>query len=633
MILQVTASSAPQPQVSLLQPVPVDASASKPLLVYFSGTDGTGNAIAPQLPGLIAAGFDVRCLYIAMTNRSSWEQLLAEVLPLLRTLVADRPANQRRVTLVGESFGGCLALRLAIAAPQLLERMVLVNPATCFAKSYGGLSSFIAGTNLLSLFPETLYQAAQAVMIPLLLDPEKVGRNTVGAIKSMMIMTPPPNFKAGQGFVAADEGRRQLGGPQGLQLYLPAATASWRLRLLREGDVPDHQLATIRTPTLILASAEDRLLPSRAESARLQRVIPDARRLLLPSSGHTALLEEAVNLADIMKRTGFLPEDQPAPAPVSQGSAELLRSGAAEPESYLGSWDAIDEAYEAGAGTLELFRNIISPAMSGVEHLPDPLSTKRPILFVGNHTLYGVYDLPFLMYELYIRGFKARGLAHPSHWQGPVGEFFERYGAVKASPMAAYRLLKEKQAVLLFPGGGREVNKRKGEAYQLQWRDSPDFVRLAAKLKAIIVPFAALGADDAFDLALDTDEILGSPLLGPLARALLARVDPALDPAETVFPISKLPYTGLPSLVPIPKPERLYFRFLPAIDTTQALQNVGDAEQCMRVYGGVKARVLAGIAELKAEREADPERHLPRRLLAQAKRMMPAFDLMKDVIH
>ena len=43
--------------------------------------------------------------------------------------------------------------------------------------------------------------------------------------------------------------------------------------------------------------------------------------------------------------------------------------------------------------------------------------------------------------------------------------------------------------------------KRKGEKYQLFWReDRADFVRLAAKFDAIIVPFAAVGGDDAFDL-------------------------------------------------------------------------------------------------------------------------------------
>ncbi len=50
-----------------------------------------------------------------------------------------------------------------------------------------------------------------------------------------------------------------------------------------------------------------------------------------------------------------------------------------------------------------------------------------------------------------------RGLAHPEHWQGPQGQLFDRFGAVKASPMAAYKLLRQGESVLLFPGGGREV--------------------------------------------------------------------------------------------------------------------------------------------------------------------------------
>lgn len=63
-----------------------------------------------------------------------------------------------QVTLVAESFGGCLGLRVAAAAPELVERLVLVNPATSFARALGGLPGAIAGTNLLSLFPEPLYQ-------------------------------------------------------------------------------------------------------------------------------------------------------------------------------------------------------------------------------------------------------------------------------------------------------------------------------------------------------------------------------------------------------------------------------------------------------------------------------------------
>lgn len=42
--------------------------------------------------------------------------------------------------------------------------------------------------------------------------------------------------------------------------------------------------------------------------------------------------------------------------------------------------------------------------VEGTENLPE--SGSRPLLFVGNHTLYGLYDLPFIMMELYLRGFK-----------------------------------------------------------------------------------------------------------------------------------------------------------------------------------------------------------------------------------
>ena len=69
-----------------------------------------------------------------------------------------------------------------------------------------------------------------------------------------------------------------------------------------------------------------------------------------------------------------------------------------------------------------------------------------------------------------------------------------------------------------------QVNKRKGEKYKLIWKDKPDFVRMAAKSNALIIPFAAVGGDDAFDIAMDTDEVLANPVLGPLAKQLSKQV-------------------------------------------------------------------------------------------------------------
>lgn len=63
---------------------------------------------------------------------------------------------------------------------------------------------------------------------------------------------------------------------------------------------------------------------------------------------------------------------------------------------------------------------------------------------------------------------------------------------------------------------------------------------------AIIVPFAAVGADDAYDVMMETQEIVDHPVLGPLSRNILLRVDPSggLRPEESVFPITRLPGGG-----------------------------------------------------------------------------------------
>ena len=108
-----------------------------------------------------------------------------------------------------------------------------------------------------------------------------------------------------------------------------------------------------------------------------------------------------------------------------------------------------------------------------------------------------------------------------------------------------------------------QVNKRRGEKYKLIWKNKPDFVRMAAKTNALIIPFAAVGGDDAFDIALDTDEVLSDPVLGPLARGFSKQVfkgTPLEDSEDAILPITKLPGLGLPSLLPLPKLERLYFR-------------------------------------------------------------------------
>ena len=113
----------------------------------------------------------------------------------------------------------------------------------------------------------------------------------------------------------------------------------------------------------------------------------------------------------------------------------------------------VHDGFDKGVAQFRLWHDLISPLFLGLENVPLPGSLGgRPILFIGNHTQFGMYDLPLYMAEMYSRGYQVTGLAHPQHWQTPLGPFFENFGAVKASPLAAYRALSKGQNVLLFPG-------------------------------------------------------------------------------------------------------------------------------------------------------------------------------------
>jgi hypothetical protein len=72
--------------------------------------------------------------------------------------------------------------------------------------------------------------------------------------------------------------------------------------------------------------------------------------------------------------------------------------------------------------------------------------------------------------------------------------------------------------VLVFPGGAREVFKRKGEAYRLIWKERIGFVQMAAAHGYPIVPFASVGADEAYDIEFDAADLMRSPI-GTLLRA------------------------------------------------------------------------------------------------------------------
>ena len=239
-----------------------------PLFVFLPGMDGTGQLLRSQTSGLESA-FDVRCLAIPRDDMTSWNVLVEKVSELIQAELEKN--SHRSVYLCGESFGGCLAIKVAIALPQLFDHIILINPASSFhRRSWYGWASQLA-----YWVPSCLYPVGAVGLLPFLAS---LGR-ILPADRQELLKT---------------------------MRSVPAETALWRLSLVREFDVDDTQLRRITQPVLVIASALDWLLPSMTEARHLATTLPNPQIVVLPNSGHACLLETDVNLYEIMKAHNFL---------------------------------------------------------------------------------------------------------------------------------------------------------------------------------------------------------------------------------------------------------------------------------------------------------------------------------------
>lgn len=226
-------------------------------VVLVPGLDGTGLLFYRQVPLL-----ERRYPVVATRLRDS-AVLMEELVADLHAEVERSAPGGGRVTLVGESFGGALSLSFALAHPERVGRLVILNSFPYF----GPQARLWLGYHLLRATPWGVMRTVRQFTAWRMHSPT-TGRAEIRRFHELMRAT------TRQGYLS-------------------------RLRMLQDYDVRDR-LATIEAPVLFLASDADHLVPSVEQATLMSRLTPRATMRVLRGHGHICLIAPDIDLAAIL---------------------------------------------------------------------------------------------------------------------------------------------------------------------------------------------------------------------------------------------------------------------------------------------------------------------------------------------
>ena len=227
-----------------------------------------------------------------------------------------------------------------------------------------------------------------------------------------------------------------------------------------------------------------------------------------------------------------------------------------------------------------------TPTFIGAEQL----DASQPAMYVGNHSMYGVLDSPMLIDYLYNEHQVAVvSIADHSHFYLPLWRsVVKKFGAVDGVPAYVREAMQQGYSILVFPGGGREVLKREGEQYQLIWKQRYGFLKLAQEFGYDIVPFAALGGDEVFDIGFDANKVVQHQYFQKLLQ--VPQLSRLLRKGEV---IPSLPKHLIPKRLPF------YFKFMPR----QSLMHIENLEQLQQFRDLIAEEIYTGLADLRVLRQ------------------------------
>jgi 1-acyl-sn-glycerol-3-phosphate acyltransferase len=255
------------------------------------------------------------------------------------------------------------------------------------------------------------------------------------------------------------------------------------------------------------------------------------------------------------------------------------------------AWRRVAETVADRVGPLV---DLSRPYVDGLQNLP----RDGRFLLVGNHTQGGAeaFLIPYLVRRaigMRVRPLADRGMGR---MRGPAGDLFAACGVVVGAPETARELMRHDEPILVFPGGGREIPKFKGEENTLRWHGRAGFARLSVENDYSIVPVGLVGGDDVYR-SLTTREGLWGRLSQGLTEKLSGRTDMAMPLVHGIGPTL------------IPRPQRMYLRFGAPIDTTKPAR-VSEEKWVATVKQNAQESLEQILADLVVVRTGDPYREL-----------------------
>ena len=226
-------------------------------VVLVPGMNGTGELFYRQVPRLERS---YRVATYSLREDAESLDLLAADLSHVVDVVAP---IERRAIIVGESFGGAVALTFALSYPERVGALVILNSFPHFAPQIR-LRLAIAG---LAVLPWGA--------MPL-----------VRHLTAFRLHSPHTHRAEVKQFIELTAHATRDG-------YIN------RLKLLRRYDVRDR-LHDIRQPALFLASEHDHLVPAVAQARYMANRVPSSVMRILKGHGHICLIAPDLDLAQIL---------------------------------------------------------------------------------------------------------------------------------------------------------------------------------------------------------------------------------------------------------------------------------------------------------------------------------------------